>query len=334
MASIKVAADTLLSTITDQEKHAVQFPFDARERRKWSNPEMLINPFGIRLERTSSTTRDAILALLRATLSPEGYGKARSAMRINGFLGSCCKVENIMNEYSYNFLLFGTPSLTKPWAFSLYGHHLCISVFLQGRQLVISPCFAGAEPNLIDAGPHAGTRILHNEEALGLQLMQSLTKAQQSTAQIYTGLSPPSLPNWRWGPDDQRHLLGAFRDNRIVPYEGVPVTSLTAPQQDVVLKIFEQYLLYLPAMSRATKLKHCKAHFKDTYFSWIGGFGDDDAFYYRIQGPVLAVEFDHHSGVFLTNKEPAKFHIHTIVRTPNGGDYGVALCEKGAVEGL
>jgi hypothetical protein len=39
------------------------------------------------------------------------------------------------------------------------------------------------------------------------------------------------------------------------------------------------------------------------------------------------VEFDHHSGVFLTNKEPAKYHTHTIVRTPNAGDYGQAIRE-------
>ena len=37
------------------------------------------------------------------------------------------------------------------------------------------------------------------------------------------------------------------------------------------------------------------------------------------------IEFDHHSGVFLTNELPAKFHIHTIVRTPNGNDYGMDL---------
>ena len=48
-------------------------------------------------------------------------------------------------------------------------------------------------------------------------------------------------------------------------------------------------------------------------------------FYYRIQSPVIFIEFDHHSGVFLTNKEPAKFHVHTLVRTPNGNDYGVDL---------
>ena len=40
------------------------------------------------------------------------------------------------------------------------------------------------------------------------------------------------------------------------------------------------------------------------------------------------IEFDHHAGVFLTNPEPAKFHVHTIVRTPNGNDYGFDLLRQ------
>ena len=63
----------------------------------------------------------------------------------------------------------------------------------------------------------------------------------------------------------------------------------------------------------------------DTHFCWIGGFDEDSPFYYRIQSPVVFIEFDHHAGVFLTNDRPAKFHVHTIVRTPNGNDYGIDL---------
>ena len=48
-------------------------------------------------------------------------------------------------------------------------------------------------------------------------------------------------------------------------------------------------------------------------------------FYYRIQSPVIMIEFDEHAGVFLSNEEPERFHIHTIVRTPNGNDYGMDL---------
>lgn len=129
----------------------------------------------------------------------------------------------------------------------------------------------------------------------------------------------------RWNRDDQRHLCGAFRDNRIVPYEGCRVSEMLTEQQQLVLDIAEQFLLYLPQTARMMCKEQVRSHFKDTYFSWIGGFGDSDPFYYRIQSPVVIFEFDHHSGVFLSNEEPGKFHTHTIVRTPNGGDYGNAL---------
>ena len=31
----------------------------------------------------------------------------------------------------------------------------------------------------------------------------------------------PAMPEGRWHPADQRHLGGAYRDNWIIPYEGV-----------------------------------------------------------------------------------------------------------------
>ena len=110
-----------------------------------------------------------------------------------------------------------------------------------------------------------------------------------------------------------------------MPYEGVCITSVTTPQQSLLWDILAEYLLYLPQPSRSLKLAQCKQYVGETYFCWIGGFGATDPFYYRVQSPVILVEFDHHSGVFLGNEEPAKFHIHTLMRTPNGGDYGMAL---------
>jgi hypothetical protein len=96
-------------------------------------------------------------------------------------------------------------------------------------------------------------------------------------------------------------------------------------QQELISAIAEEFLLYHPDRARELRMQQIKHYFEETFFSWIGGFGDDDAFYYRIQSPVIIFEFDHHSGVFLSNTEPAKFHTHTIVRTPNAGDYGQAL---------
>ncbi|WP_047997577.1 DUF3500 domain-containing protein [Puniceibacterium sp. IMCC21224] len=39
----------------------------------------------------------------------------------------------------------------------------------------------------------------------------------------------------------------------------------------------------------------------------------------------MASPFDHQHGVVLTDPTPKRFHIHTIVRTPSGNDYGMEL---------
>lgn len=265
-------------------------------------------------------------------------------MRVNHFLGEVVHLPNIMNKYSYNFLLFGTPSTStdKPWGWLLYGHHLDIACFFKGPQVILSPSFTGAEPNIIDAGEWKGTEILHREGNLGLELMQSLDKEQQQNAQVYENMRDDRMKQVygtsnndeskreelitdTWGPDDQRHRCGAFRDNRVVPYEGVVVSELSAAQQQNVIDICHEFLLYYPSKSRTLKLDQIRQHYDETYFCWIGGYGDGDPFYFRIQSPVILVELDHHSGVFLTNTEPAKYHTHTIVRTPNAGDYGQAI---------
>lgn len=329
--SIVAAANNVIDHITPEQKLKVSFPLNAKEWRAWSNPEFLLRPLGLRLEEVPEGTQTAILGVLKATFSPEGYDKAIAAMRINQYLGQICSVPKIMNEHSYNFLIFGVPSVLEPWGWSLYGHHLCLNVFLHGGQIVISPTFTGAEPNMIDRGPFAGTEILHTEGDLGLKLMQSLPDKAKEEARIFKLLHDPAMQETgdlatdRWNPDDQRHLCGAFRDNRIVPFEGVCVADFTAEQKQLVLDIAYQFFLYLPETARGLRLKQVEKHLDSTYFCWIGSWGNDDAFYYRIQSPVIIAEFDHHSGVFLANKEPEKFHIHTILRTPNAGDYGSAL---------
>ncbi|GES65803.1 putative Aspergillus niger contig An14c0130, genomic contig [Aspergillus terreus] len=328
--------NALLALLDDTQKSALSYHIDSPEWRTWSNPEFLLSDKGLRLDEVTPTVRDAILAVLQATLSPEGYAKAISAMRINHFLGELVHAPAVMNEFSYNFVLFGRPSTTRPWGWSFYGHHLCLNIFLYRGQIIAAPWFTGAEPNEIDAGPHAGTRILQLEETLGLRLMQSLAPDLQDKARIFAQMHDPAMPPGRWNKDDQRHLCGAYRDNREVPYEGVAVgATFSAQQKEWLYAILEQYLLYLPARARELRLAQIREHEAETYFCWIGGFGDEDPFYFRIQSPVVLVEFDHHSGVFLTNEEPKKFHIHTLLRMPNGGDYGYALRGQiPAVEGL
>lgn len=326
---------TFLGLLDDKQKEAVCYHIDSPQWRTWSNPEFLLAHKGVRLDEVTEPIRGAVMNILKATLSPEGYEKAVSAMRINHFLGELVKSPRVMNEFSYNFALFGRPSTTRPWGFSFYGHHLCLNIFLYKGQIIASPWFTGAEPNEIDSGPYAGTRIMQVEEKLGLELMQSLTVELQTKARVFDLMKDPAMPPGRWNKDDQRHVCGAYRDNREVPYEGILASTFNEAQKKLMYGILEQYLLYLPAKSRALKIEQIRRWEAETYFCWIGGNGDEDPFYYRIQSPVILVEFDHHSGVFLNNDEPKKFHIHTLLRTPNAGDYGHALrAQIPGIEGI
>src|SRR6266536_541459 len=180
--SIVEAANSVLSLVTPKQQTALTYHLESPEWRSWSNPEFLISNKGLRLDEVDAKMRSAVLLVLQRTLSPEGYEKARAAMKINHFLGVLVESPQIMNEYSYNFVLFGTPSTDRPWGFSFYGHHLCLNIFLYKRQIIVAPWFTGAEPNEIDEGDHV--QILNPEERLGLRLMQSLPSSLQKKAQI------------------------------------------------------------------------------------------------------------------------------------------------------
>jgi hypothetical protein len=155
---------------------------------------------------------------MKASFSLTGYAKILGCCLTNDFLGDLVDGKNVLNKHSYNFRLFGQPDLELPWAYTFFGHHLCIAVLVQGKRMVIGPTFLGAEPDHIDVGPHAGLRLFNKEEFLSLELMQILPPELQKMATLSKSMDGKSLPADRWNPFDERHLAGARQDNRIVPY--------------------------------------------------------------------------------------------------------------------
>ncbi|PSN64715.1 hypothetical protein BS50DRAFT_602293 [Corynespora cassiicola Philippines] len=269
-----------------------------------------------------------VFSLIECSLSPEGFEKTVSAMKINHFLGELVNAPGVFEHAFIQLLMFENPSYTEPFWWFLCGHHPCLSAFVWKAQIIISPTFTGAEPNIIDHGPRKGTQILHQEQNLGLRFMQSLPGNMQVSAQIFKTVQPPEIPEYRLNPADQRHLCGAFQDNRIILYKGVRVADLNQGLVGLLLQIVEHFIIHLPSKARQNRLAQVKRHFDETYFCWIGGYGENDPFYYKIHSIVIICEFYHNSGVFLENKDPERFHIHAIVRSPNGGDYGFALLDK------
>jgi hypothetical protein len=322
------AVGALLARLTPAQKAATCFPVGSEQWRHWQNTELYVENYGLRLDEVREELRDAVMAVLRASLSTYGYELSRDVMRLNRFLGDLVAGPAVLGEWAYIFCLFGAPSTSEPWGWQLFGHHLSLNCFVLGEQMVLTPAFWGAEPSFADHGPFKGIRLFEDEERAGLTLMRSLSAQQQQRAIVAHSMMGGDLPEGRRHFADNLHLGGAFQDNRIIPYEGLTGGDLNALQRRDLLDLVQKYLGVLPHGPRAARLADVERHLGETHFCWIGGFSETSPFYYRVQSPVIFIEFDHHAGVFLTNAEPAKFHVHTIVRTPNGNDYGIDLLRQ------
>jgi hypothetical protein len=322
------AVNALVARLSPEQRRASCFPVDSPQWRNWQNTELYVERHGLRLDEVGEPLRESVMAVLRASMSTHGYELSRDVMRLNAFLGDIVGGPAILGEWSYIFCLFGEPSASEPWGWQFFGHHLVLNCFVLGEQMVLTPAFWGAEPSYADHGPFKGIRLFEDEERAGLKLMRSFSAEQQKRAIVYHSMMGGDLPEGRRHFADNLHLGGAFHDNRIVPYEGLTGAELSALQRRDLMELVDKYLSALPQGPRNARIAEVERHLAETHFCWIGGFSEDSPFYYRVQSPVTFIEFDHHAGVFLTNAEPAKFHVHTIVRTPNGNDYGVDLLRQ------
>jgi len=319
------AVENLLAVLTPNQKVKMHFEIASENWRNWQNTELFVETHGLRLDEHPIELRESVMAVVRASLGARGFEMSRDVMRLNGFLGELIGAPLVLGEWTYIFCLFGNPSIDHPWGWQLFGHHLCLNCFFLGDQMVLTPAFMGAEPSYGDTGQYLGLKLFEDEERKGLSLMRTFSAEQQVTATVSHSMIGGDLPQGRRHFADNLHLGGAFQDNRIVPYEGLSADTMTMLQRRHLLDLIEAYLVTLPEGPRTARMTAIEKHLADTHFCWIGGTDEHSPFYYRIQSPVTFIEFDHHTGVFLTNKEPAKFHVHTIVRTPNGNDYGVDL---------
>jgi len=323
-AAAAAAAHAFLSSLDSAQIKQAQYPIDGIEWRMWTNSFPSWEPHGVRLDECDA---DLAYTVIEASLSAAGYTEVRTALRLNGALGHLIgQYADTLTETCYFFAIFGSPSANRPWGWQLWGHHVDVSCFVIGGQMVMTPAFIGAEPTEIDEGPHAGTRMLQGQRAAGLELRRSLTGTQLADAVLHRSMR--NLPAELDQPADGRHKAGAGQDNRVIPYEGARASELSARQIDLLEQLISTYAERMRENPAAEMLTSARRHFDETYIAWIGGCGDDEPFYYKIHSPVVLIEYDCQRGAFLDNDEPEPFHVHTIVRTPNGGDYGRDLLRQ------
>lgn len=326
-AAMEQAAQHLMTVMRPEISAKVCFAPDAAEWRRWHNMPMAWERDGVGLEEMNARERAGVMDLLRVSLSDEGYEQLVQLLEINRFSGELIGRERYLNEFCYTVGLFGTPG-DATWGWQFYGHHICLSCRMIGDTYVLSPTLLAAEPTVVDTGDGAGINAFIDIEEAALDMVRALPAKLRDQAVILPSILQDDMPDGRRHWADSLHLGGAFRDNQVIQPEGLCLAALGPADRARITTLFATFFTALPDGPRAARLAEITAHLENTWLTWMGGHDDWSPFYFRLHSPVVLCELDHHQAVFLTNTEPARFHVHTITRTPEGGDYGMDLLDQ------
>ncbi|MCC5578467.1 DUF3500 domain-containing protein [Microtetraspora sp. AC03309] len=310
---VRQAALDYLAALNPVQLAQARFEMDDVTWRHWANGARYFLRHGLCLEDLDENQRDKALAVVRASLSTHGYTQVVDLMHLNLTIGELRGEEHLLNEWLYWFSVYGSPEEGGPWGWQLDGHHVCVNAVVVGDQMTLTPTFLGAEPVVAESGRYAGTTAFRREEAVGQRLFTCLTSEQRSGALIAAEL-PPEL------------FTGAFRDNFELDYAGLPLGELTDSQRVIAADLLGLYVNRAREDHARLRMDEVLAHEAETYFAWAGE--PDGVFYYRLHSPVILIEFEHMAGVMYANDHPTRRHIHTVVRTPNGNDYGIDLLRR------
>jgi predicted nuclease of restriction endonuclease-like (RecB) superfamily len=261
--------------------------------------------------------RELAFGLMQASLSAKGLKKSQDIMKLNGTLAELAGNFDEYGEWLYWITIMGEPSATDPWGWQIDGHHLIINYFVLGDQVVMSPVFVGSEPVHATSGRFKGAIVMQDEQDKGLMLIRTLTAGQQEQA-VLSVLK-----------DGNNALAQAYKDNLDLDYAGLPASKLDEKQKALLMEVIEEFVGNMDDGHAKIKMNEVKQHLDRTYFAWVGGKSDDSVFYYRIHSPVVLIEFDHQRRVApFRSRQPSRDHIHAVLRTPNGNDYGKDLLRQ------
>jgi len=316
---VRMAAETFIATLSGVQLARTMFPVDDVQWRKWMNQHYYARQ-GISFQEMTGEQRDAALGLLRASLSAKGFELTRNIMRLNETVAEISGEHNFLGEGLYFVTILGRPSASEPWGWQLDGHHKIINYFVLGDQVVMTPHFLGSEPVHATSGKYKGLEILQQEQNDGLGMLASLSDAQRGKAIL------------NFSKTGNNNLSEAFKDNIVLDYAGVRAADLESAARRRLADLVNLYVSNMDEGHARVKMDEVTRHLDDTWFAWIGGSAPGSVFYYRVHSPVILIEFDHQRPVFLRDvphpELPSLQHVHCVVRTPNGNDYGKDLLRQ------
>ena len=291
-------ANNFLSTLTPDLKSRTLFPLKDEERFNFNF---------VPLDRRGPTFHDfneqqkaAALALLRASVSEQGFNKAIEIIELEKVLIVLEKQapnDRRRDPLNYHFCIFGTPSNNSPWGWRFEGHHISLNfASTLGKIISSTPSFFGSNPGIVpnEAGIQQGKQVLKQETDLALALVNSLDTEQLKIAR-FSEITPADI------------ITSNLRKVTNIDPKGIAFKVLSADQKKAFLQLLDVFVKnYEFGFSKTLMAKIEKAGLDNLFFAWAGGLKYGNPHYYRKQGPMLLIEYD--------NIQNNANHVHTVVR--------------------
>jgi len=303
------AAQAFLKTLDSAQAAKAKIPFNSEERLNWHFVPKTGERKGLVLKEMNADQRQAAAALLRASLSEQGYHKAATIRELEKVLHVMENRNPIRDPELYYFSVFGDPGEASTWGWRYEGHHCSLNwTLVKGKTIASSPQFFGTNPGEVrvdvPGAPPKGTRVLGREEDLGRALVKALGDEQKKDG-VISNTAPNDI------------LTGASRQAAIQEDKGIAYRNLTKDQQGMLLSLIQEYTDSQPRMLARQRIAAIrKAGLDSVKFAWMGGLERGEPHYYRIQGPTFLVEYD--------NTQNNANHVHAVWRDFKG-DFGMDL---------
>jgi hypothetical protein len=270
-----------------------QRPFDDSTRR-WLEYRPRERP-GVSFTTLDPAARKYAHRLLATALQPHAYAQAMAIVALEEVLDREEGWGRGRHSNDYWVVVYGDPAHDDRWTWRLEGHHLSVTMTLDGDTVAPSPVFFGANPHAVQ---HAGRTVLSplaTEEQLARELLDAMGRtgradaivADHPPADIYSGQSAD--PDPRPGP------------------AGVAATSLNPTARALLDQLVALYLARVPDDVAPP------VDTGELAFAWEGSPLPGHGHYYRITASDLLIEYD--------NIQNNANHAHTVLRRPMS-DFG------------
>ncbi|MCM4165625.1 MULTISPECIES: DUF3500 domain-containing protein [unclassified Arenibacter] len=301
-------ANDFINSLSEEIKAKTLFSLEDTERLNMNY--VPISREGATFHDFNEVQKKAALDLLRASLSEEGFRKSQEIMELEKVLRI---IENNdadkmpdgrprRDPLNYHFCIFGNPSKDQAWGWRFEGHHLSLN-FTSTDGIISSatPTFFGTNPGIVRSTEYKGREVLRKEAQLGFSLLHSMTGEQLKTV-IFTDVAPHDIVT------TTKRKVGALESL------GIPYTDLSQNQKKIFMELLDLYINnYEHGFAEEFRDKIHKAGIDRLKFAWAGSMQPGKGHYFRIQGPMLLIEYD--------NTQNDANHVHTVVRDLTN-DYG------------